>query len=175
MNTICSYAEGKRVNVILQKASMSADEAYELLADSSNVDPVKLCIASQEELSRIKTAFSLAMNALHEKTNEGLNTALYQKMFVSQEAYKRDLQTQSSDSILSQAYDYVKRGDILLSLEYYDLENEEAKALLSLEDPLSAVFKWYERNGDRIDSGSDLDRAWTAIEECAREILREKK
>lgn len=38
--------------------------------------------------------------------------------------------------------------------------------MLSLETPLASAFDWYE-NYPAISSGTDLDRAWIAIEELA--------
>ncbi len=47
--------------------------------------------------------------------------------------------------ILHHAYEYVLREDILLSLEYNDLTDDEARALLKSEDILSDVFKDWEK------------------------------
>lgn len=76
-------------------------------------------------------------------TNAELNTALYHKMFAEQERYKAYLLTVSPHEVLQQAYEYVCREDILLSLEYNDLTDAQAKALLKSDTPLADMFaKW---------------------------------
>ena len=68
-------------------------------------------------------------------TNEELNTALYQKMFAEQETYREWLLSQPSEEILNHTYEYTVREDILLSMEYNDLPDAQAKALL--KSPIS--------------------------------------
>ena len=77
-------------------------------------------------------------------TNEELNTALYQKMFAEQEKYKNWLLTLSPNEILQHCYEYTCREDILLSLEYNNLSDKQAKALLKSPTPLADVFKKWE-------------------------------
>lgn len=50
-----------------------------------------------------------------------LNTELYQKMFAEQEKFKDWLRTLTPDEVLTHAYEYTCREDILLSMEYNDL------------------------------------------------------
>ena len=64
-------------------------------------------------------------------TNEELNTALYEKMFAEQEAYRAWLLSQPPAEILKHTYEYTVREDILLALEYHDLPDARAKALLA--------------------------------------------
>ena len=64
-------------------------------------------------------------------TNEELNTELYKKLFAEQEKFKGWLLTQPPSEILNHAYEYVMREDIVLALEYHDLSDERAKALLA--------------------------------------------
>ena len=68
-------------------------------------------------------------------TNEKLNTELYKKLFAEQEQFKGWLLTQPPDEILNHAYEYVMREDIILSMEYNDLSDERAKALLASPSP----------------------------------------
>ena len=77
-------------------------------------------------------------------TNEELNTALYHKMFAEQEKYKNWLLTLSPNEILQHCYEYTCREDILLSLEYNNLSDKQAKALLKSPTPLADVFKKWE-------------------------------
>ena len=60
-------------------------------------------------------------------TNDELNTALYEKMFAEQETYRAWLLSQPSEEILNHTYEYTVREDILLSMEYNDLPDAQAK------------------------------------------------
>ena len=51
-------------------------------------------------------------------TNEELNTAVYQKLYAEQDAFRNQLLAMPPEEILSHAYEYVQREDLLLSLEY---------------------------------------------------------
>lgn len=86
-------------------------------------------------------------------TNEELNTELYKKLFAEQEKFKGWLLTQPPDEILNHAYEYVMREDIVLALEYHDLSDERAKALLASPSPLDEVFHDFEKiEGDHMDT-----------------------
>lgn len=80
-------------------------------------------------------------------TKTMLNTQLYQKMFAEQEAFKAELIQLPLEEILKQAYEYVCREDILLSLEYNYLSSRQAKALLKSPAPLADVFKKWDSWG----------------------------
>ena len=73
--------------------------------------------------------------------NEELNTKVYEKAFAEQEKFKEWLLSQPPEEILHHAYEYALREDILLSLEYNDLTDSQARALLKSEDILSDAFK----------------------------------
>ena len=77
-------------------------------------------------------------------TNEELNTELYQKMFAEQERYREELLSMSPEEVLDHAYEYTVREDLLLSLEYDDLDNRQAKALLKRDEPLKELFAQFE-------------------------------
>ena len=100
-------------------------------------------------------------------TNEELNTALYQKMFAEQEQFRNWLLTQPLDEILKHSYEYTTREDILLSLEYHDLSDKQAKALLKSPAPLGDVFKKWE--GWETNHMSNI---WECVECRATEVLR---
>ena len=68
--------------------------------------------------------------------NEELNTALYQKMEREQDKYRKWLVQCPPEEILSHAYEYVVREDILMSMEELNL-----MALLKQRGPLDDVFK----------------------------------
>lgn len=104
---------------------------------------------------------------------QGLNTLLYCKMFASQETFKDRMLSMNRDEVDALAYEYAKRRDILLSLEYNDMSREEAQALLNTNDPLDEVFQQYENEpvgGFR----NDIDRAWDAVIRCAERLLIEQ-
>ena len=65
-------------------------------------------------------------------TNEELNTALYEKMFAEQETYRAWLLSQPPEEILNHAYEYTVREDILMSMEYHNLPDAQAKAPYAL-------------------------------------------
>lgn len=76
--------------------------------------------------------------------NQELNTALYQKMFAEQDTYRKWLLEQPPEEILKHTYEYTVREDILLSLEYHDLTDAQANALMKSPSPLGDVFKEFE-------------------------------
>lgn len=73
-------------------------------------------------------------------TNEELNTALYEKMFAEQESYRAWLLSQTPEEILNNTYEYTVREDILMSLEYHDLPDGQARALLKSPARLQMCF-----------------------------------
>ncbi|MBQ3614126.1 MAG: DUF3848 domain-containing protein, partial [Bacteroidales bacterium] len=77
--------------------------------------------------------------------NEALNTKLYEKLFAEQEKFKGWLLTQPPEEILNHAYEYTIREDIVLAMEYHDVSDEQAKALLSSPAPLAEIFQAFEK------------------------------
>ena len=85
--------------------------------------------------------------------NEELNTALYEKMFAAQETYRAWLLSQTPEEILNHTYEYTVREDILMSLEYHNLPDGQARALLKSPSPLADVFAdWENKETDYMDS-----------------------
>lgn len=99
-------------------------------------------------------------------TNEDLNTELYMKMFAAQEKFKEWLLVQPPEEILNHAYEYTVREDILLELEYNDISDEQAKALLREPDPLNEIFQAFEK----LETGH-MDTILSCIEDRADEII----
>lgn len=99
-------------------------------------------------------------------TNEELNTALYKKMFAEQGEFRSWLLEQAPEDILRNAYDYVMREDILLSLEYNDLSDRYATVLLDMDKPLAAIFNKLEHT-----ESSHMEHVWDCIEHCAKDAL----
>lgn len=107
-------------------------------------------------------------------TNEELNTALYEKLFAEQQDFKVWLVKQPPEEILKHAYEYVIREDIVIEMEYHDLTDEEAKALLADKKPLQYIYNIYEDlESGHMDEIRDCieSRAKTCIAE-QREVLR---
>ncbi|MDY4489404.1 MAG: DUF3849 domain-containing protein [Candidatus Faecousia sp.] len=98
--------------------------------------------------------------------NQELNTALYEKMFAEQDTYRKWLLTQSPEEILNHTYEYTIREDILLSLEYHDLTDAQAAALLKSSTPLADVFKEFDHR-----ETDHMDQIFYAMEERADDVL----
>lgn len=99
-------------------------------------------------------------------TNEELNAALYQKLFDEQEWYKKVLLSLPPEEILDHAYEYAAREDILMSLEYHDLCNGQAMALLKSEYPLRDIFsKWEDHETDYMQD------VWDTVEAHANDMV----
>ena len=77
-------------------------------------------------------------------TNEELNSKLYEKITEEQDEFRAELLSMSPEEILEHAYAYTVREDIVLNLEYHDLSDEQATALLKSEHPLEDIFMRWE-------------------------------
>lgn len=103
-------------------------------------------------------------------TNEELNTRLYEKMFAEQEQFRDWLLSQPAAEILNHAYEYTVREDILMSLEYNDLEDSQARALLKSGKPLKRIFERWENQ-----ETSYMDTVWDTVQEQARAAEAKQK
>ena len=103
-------------------------------------------------------------------TNEELNTRLYEKMFAEQEQFRDGLLSQPAAEILNHAYEYTVREDILMSLEYHDLEDSQARALLKSGKPLKQIFERWENQ-----ETSYMDTVWDTVQEQARAAEAKQK
>ena len=103
-------------------------------------------------------------------TNEELNTRLYEKMFAGQEQFRDWLLSQPAAEILNHAYEYTVREDILMSLEYHDLEDSQARALLKSGKPLKQIFERWENQ-----ETSYMDTVWDTVQEQARAAEAKQK
>ena len=99
-------------------------------------------------------------------TNEQWNTTLYKQMFAEQEQFRDWLLAQPPEEILNHAYEYVMREDILLSLEYNDLTDAQAAALLASPAPLADVYKEL----DYVES-SHMEEVWSCVVDRANIVL----
>ena len=103
-------------------------------------------------------------------TNEELNTELYKKLFAEQAYFKGWLLTQPPEEILKHAYEYVIREDIVLEMEFHDLTDDEASALLADDKPLQAIYNVYEDS-----AGGHMDEIRDCIEARARTCIESQK
>lgn len=103
-------------------------------------------------------------------TNEERNTALYQKMFAEQETFRDWLKGQSPEEILNHAYEYTVREDILLSLEYHDLSDAQAEALMKSPCPLADIFQDFEKR-----ETDHMETIWDCLESRADTLLKEQR
>lgn len=103
-------------------------------------------------------------------TNEEFNTELYKKAHLEQEAFRAELLSMSGEEILEHAYEYVVREDLLLSLEYHDLNNAQAKALLKEDKPLASLFSQFENRETDY-----MDTVWDTVESYANDLVRDAK
>lgn len=78
-------------------------------------------------------------------TTEQLNTALYERMCEEQKRYREWLLGLPTSEALDHAYEYVMREDILCYLEYHDLDDGQAAALLRSPSPLADIYKDFEK------------------------------
>jgi len=115
--------------------------------------------------------FFYARRRKHNMTNDELNTALYEKMFAEQETYRAWLLSQPSEEILNHTYEYTVREDILLSMEYNDLPDAQAKALLKSPTPLADIFKDWEHK----ETGYMEDIWQTVADRAKSEVQKQKK
>ena len=103
-------------------------------------------------------------------TNEERNTALYQKMFAEQEKFRDWLKGQSQEEVLNHAYEYTIREDILMSLEYHDLSDAQAEALMKSPSPLADVFQDFEKR-----ETDHMETIWDCLESRADMLLEEQR
>lgn len=102
-------------------------------------------------------------------TNEELHLALYRKLFDEQEQYRKVLLTLPPEKILDHAYEYAARDDILLSFEYHNLSDDQAKVLLKGEHPLKDFFdRWENRETDYMDD------IWNTVGVHANDMARDE-
>lgn len=107
-----------------------------------------------------------------------MNKALYDKLFAEQEAYRGWLLSQPPEEILKHAYEYTVREDILLTFENKDVDDEQGRVLLALEDTMPELFKAFEHRETNYmdvvsDTVYDLANILLSEEEREKNKLRE--
>ena len=61
-------------------------------------------------------------------TSEELNFELYRRLLSEQESFRAELLSLPPEQILSRAYEYAVREDIVMSLEETDVSSRQARA-----------------------------------------------
>ena len=95
-----------------------------------------------------------------------LNAALFAKMNDEMKDFADWLLKQPPEVILNHAIEYATKFDIVSIMETTDLSAEKARALLSLEEPLDAIYKDYGES-----SSNSLDVLVSFIDDKADELL----
>lgn len=95
-----------------------------------------------------------------------LNAALYAKMEAEMTDFANWLLKQPPEVILNHAIEYATKFDIVSIMETTEFSAEKARALLSLEEPLDAIYKDYGES-----SSNSLDVLVSFIEDNADELL----
>lgn len=100
-------------------------------------------------------------------TLEQLNTALYEKMYAEQQEFVESLKNSTPEIVIQNAYEFVIREDILLSLEENDLDVKQCKALLREKHPLNKLFLAWEKH-----EGDHMNEIRNCIENKANELIK---
>lgn len=95
-----------------------------------------------------------------------LNAALFAKMNDEMKDFADWLLKQPPEVILNHAIEYAAKFDILSIVETTELSEEKARALLSLEEPLDAIFKDYDDSPQ-----NSLDVLVSFIQDKADELV----
>ena len=98
------------------------------------------------------------------------NLALYNKMLAEQEEYKDWLLTQPAETILTHAYDYAMREDILDSTAEHTLPDLHAQALMGSDSPLADVLAYY-----KTQDCTYMETIWESIQGRASDMLTAQK
>lgn len=92
---------------------------------------------------------------------EQLNQDLYDKMAAEQERFKHVLLGMSPEEVLTHAYEYAMREDILAEMEELDLPADQAAALLALPYPLADVYReWGKVETHHMEDIRDVIENW---------------
>lgn len=77
-------------------------------------------------------------------TTEELNQALFDKANSEMKQFANWLLKQTPEEVLNHAYEYVTKADIVADLEYLELEDAHARALLQSDTLLDDIYKAYD-------------------------------
>ena len=115
-------------------------------------------------------AYQRTQEGRGEMTGEELNKALYDKMSVELARFKDWLKAQPPETIIQHAYECAMKEDILLSMEYNDLDDEQARALLNAQNPLEMAYNSFEN----MQTGH-MEYIQESVEIVADDLVRQEK
>ncbi len=100
---------------------------------------------------------------------EQIKQALYEKMAAEQEKYRSWLLEQNPEEIIRNAYEYVIKAEILLTLNAHQLPAEQAAALLASPTPLADTFQAWELADTHF-----LEDIFSVIERHAGSLMKDQ-
>ena len=81
--------------------------------------------------------FEDSFTVIQEEQRATPDEQLYEKARQEQAAFRDELVARPPEEILDKAWEYLVREDILVAMEYNELDDEQAQALLELPDTMS--------------------------------------
>ena len=106
--------------------------------------------------------FEDSFTVIQEQQHGTLDEQLYDKLSQEQDTFRKELLALPPEQILDKAWEYLVREDILLAMEYNELEDEQAQALLELPDAMSDLCDTVKEKDSR-----QQETIWHEIEERA--------
>lgn len=97
---------------------------------------------------------------------EQLNATLFTKMNEEMQDFADWLLKQAPEVILNHSIEYATKFDILSVMEVTELSEDQARALLTLEEPLDTIYKSYDGS-----SSNSMDVLVSFIEDKADEMV----
>ena len=121
-------------------------------------------------LFRNLPAFQHSQEGRAGMTGEELNKALYDKMSAELKRFKDWLKTQPPEVIIKNAYECAMKEDIVLSMEYNSLNDDQARVLLNVQNPLEMAYNAFEN----MQTGH-MDYIQESVEIVADDLVRQEK
>ncbi len=81
--------------------------------------------------------------------NEQLNASLYNKLNSELQDFIHELQISPSESVIEKAYELIIKEDIVMALEYDNIDSAKCRALLKEKNPLQKLFEEWEHSESR--------------------------
>ena len=109
--------------------------------------------------------FEDSFTVIHEVRRGTPDEQLYDKLLQEQDTFRQELLALPPEQILDKAWEYLVRENILLTMEYNELDDEQAKALLELPDTMSDLCDTVKEKGT-----CQQETIWHEIEERANTL-----
>ena len=109
--------------------------------------------------------FEDSFTVIQEQQHGTLDEQLYGKLSQEQDTFRKELLALPPEEILDKAWEYLVREDIMLAMEYNELDDEQAKALLELPDAMSDLCDTVKGKDSR-----QQETIWNAIDERANTL-----